>query len=196
VDRVKKVPCRCLFAFISYKHKESLSAIALLHSLIVQLVLDDRDLQMILCKSFQSNKANLKGSPKYSREILSKLLRCAGFTFIIIDGLDETEESERRVILSELLEVLKDCSEVKLCFSSRAEHDISKTLKAAAEVIRVDSNNAGCIQAYVTNRIQNWFSEQADLDPNARLEIESLLAPLSAKANGEWGLFHSIILQT
>jgi hypothetical protein len=193
VDKVNKFSSKCLFTFISYKYKESLSAIALLHSLIVQLVSEDGDLQMILCKSFQSNKGNLKGNPKCAREILSELLRCAGPTFIIIDGLDETEESERRIILRELLEILNDCPEAKLCVSSKPEHDISKALKITAEVIRVDYNNAGCIQAYVTNRVQNWFTEQVDLDENARFEIQSLLAPLSAKANGEYRLIYRML---
>ena len=184
--KAKELPSKCLFAFISYKDKKSLSAIALLHSLILQLVSDDRDLQMTLCKSFRSNKNSLKGNPRFARETLSQLLLCAGPTLVIIDGLDETVESERGVILHEFLGVLKDCPETKLCVSSRLEHDISKAFKSTAVQIRVDHNNAGCIQAYVANRMQQWFNELADLDDGARSEIQGLLAPLAAKANGEF----------
>lgn len=54
-----------------------------------------------------------------------------------------------------------------------------------AEIIRVDCNNAGCIQAYVRSKTQQWFNEKIDLDTDAGSEIRGLLAPLSAKAKGK-----------
>lgn len=184
VDKIKKTPSKCLFAFLSYKHQQTLSAISLLHSLIIQLVTEDETLQAVLCKSFHSNRGELKGNTKTAKDLLSELLLCAGPTYLIVDGLDEVEEGERQIILDALLKVLNRCSQMKLCISSRPEHDISRALKMSAEVIRVNHNNSGCIQAYVTKRTNEWLDQQEGLEDNARSEIQGILAPLSAKANG------------
>ena len=164
-----KLSNRTLFAFLSYKDSSSLSTISLLHTFIFQLVANDPDLRLLLCNAFQSRRSDLKGGP----------------TYIVVDGLDEAGELERQMILQELLAILRDTDETKLLISSRLEEDIAKLLTDSAETIRVDHNNAGCIQAYITSRIQQWFNEKNDLDAEAHSEIRRLLAPLSAKAKGK-----------
>ena len=173
-----------LFAFLSYKHSSSTSIISILHSLIFQLVTEEKDLQSVLCSIFQSNRRDLKSSTRFALETILALLKCIGPIYIIINGLDEIGELERQMILLHLLDVLKDCDKVKLLISSRYEDDIIRVLKDDAQTIRVDHQNAGCIQAYITRRTQKWLSN-FNFDEQACLEIYGLLFPLAAKAKGK-----------
>lgn len=138
----------------------------------------------MLSDAFQSNRRDLKSNTEFGQQILSKILKCAGPTRIIVDGLDEITELERQMTLRTLLDILDDCDETKFLISSRFEDDITRILKDRAESIRVDHKNAGCLQAYVTSRTQKWLQD-SDFDAQTCLEIKALLAPLAAKANGK-----------
>jgi hypothetical protein len=93
---------RTLFAFLSYKFSSSISALSIIHSLIFQLTSDDDDLQAILC---QSASKELRRELKRAVELLTTLLTTAGPVFIVIDGIDEIDEIERRRLLQHLLEL-------------------------------------------------------------------------------------------
>jgi len=118
-------------------------------------------------------------------ELLTTLLSTAGPVFIIIDGLDEIDETERASLLYRLLELSNSCDEAKILVSSRMEDDIHAILHDKAVEIRIDSRNAGSIQAFISRRVQEWFLSR-DFVPEARAEIKELLAPLSSKANGTY----------
>jgi hypothetical protein len=173
-----------LFAFLSYKESSSTSTISILHSLIFQLVSEDKNLQIMLCDAFQSNRRDLKSNTKFAQDILSKVLKCAGPTYIIMDGLDEITELERQMTLRTLLDILNHCDETKLLISSRIEDDIASIVKDNAQTIRVDHKNAGCLQAYITSRAQQW-QQNSGFDEQTCSEVKALLAPLAAKAKGK-----------
>ncbi|KAK2764389.1 hypothetical protein FQN54_009083 [Arachnomyces sp. PD_36] len=194
VDKTRQ-SSRTIFAFLSYKHGGATqSTISILHSLIFQLVTNDKDVQAMLCNAFQSNRRELKSSTKFARETLSTLLKCAGPTYIIVDGLDEIPAFERQGTLCELLGILEDLDETRLLISSRQEDDIARSLKKTAQTIRVDHRNAGCIQAYITSRIQQWF-HASDFDAETCAEIKAHLAPLAAKAKGMF-LYARIVMDS
>jgi hypothetical protein len=176
---------RTLFAFLSYKFSSSISALSIIHSLIFQLTSDDDDLQAILC---QSTSKELKREMKRAMELLTTLLAMAGPVFIVIDGFDEIDEIERTRLLRCLLELSNCCDETKVLVSSRIEDDLQTILGDTAVQIRIDDLNAGSIQAFVSRRVQEWFLLR-DFLPEARTEIQGLLAPLSSKANGTYLLF-------
>ena len=120
--------------------------------------------------------------------LLATLLGTAGSVFIVIDGLDEIDEIERTRLLRGLLELSNTCHEAKFLVSSRIEDDIHKVLHDKAVEVRIDSRNAGSIQAFVEHRAQDWFMSREFL-PEDRTEIMGLLAPLSSKANGMYCTF-------
>ncbi len=176
---------RTLFAFLSYNFSSSTSALSIIHSLIFQLTSDDDDLQAIVC---QSTSKELKRELKRAVELLTTLLTLAGPVFIVIDGFDEIDEIERARLLTRLLELSNCCDETKVLISSRIEDDIHAILSDKVVKIRIDDRNAGSIQAFVTRRVQEWFISR-DFLPEARNEIQGLLAPLSSKANGTYLVF-------
>ncbi|TAQ90071.1 hypothetical protein B7494_g1584 [Chlorociboria aeruginascens] len=174
---------RTLFAFLSFKFSSSTTALSIIHSLIFQLTSDDDNLQAILCQSIAKD---LRRDLKRAVELLATLLSTAGLTFIVIDGLDEIDEIERARLLQCLLDLSDSCNEAKILVSSRIEADIRAILCDKAVEIRIDTQNAGSIQAFVSRRVQEWFLSR-DFIPEARTEIMELLAPLSSKAKAPLG---------
>lgn len=144
----------------------------------------DDDLQEILC---ESEHKDLKSSMDVAATILTTLLAGAGPVYIVIDGLDEIDEIERYRLLTRLINLSANCSNMKVLVSSRAESDIERLLKKETS-IRIDRQNAGSIQAFVTQRAQEWFQERG-FYPEAREEIEGLLASLASAAKGEFLIF-------
>ncbi|KAJ5826601.1 NACHT nucleoside triphosphatase [Penicillium robsamsonii] len=191
VDKLRGLSRTTLFAFLSYK-QGNVSTVSIIHSLIFQMVIGmehfdqtlKQDLQAKLVAAFQSSRRNLKSNTRFALETLTDLLNCVSPTYIIIDGLDELPESNCRVeTLKELLDMLKGSTETRLLISSRASDEIAAVLKTTSKVIRVDDNNSGCIQAYVSVKSEEWLT-QSGFDEHACSEIRSLLIPLAKKAKG------------
>ena len=180
VETAKKVQqTRTIYTFLSYAFRSTLSALSILHSLIFQLASDSEDLQDVIC---QTCGENLKSSLDAAANLLKNLLVGAGPTYIVIDGVDETDEIERRRLLKRLLEMAETCHEVKILVSSREEADIIDLLKDQVS-IRVDSRNAGSIQTFVNRRVEEWCG-RCNFLPEAQGEIQRLLAPLASNAEG------------
>ncbi|KAK5057894.1 hypothetical protein LTR84_011895 [Exophiala bonariae] len=181
---------RTIYAFLSYRFRDTSSAVSILHSLLFQLASGHDDLEDILC---QASTEVQKRSVDATANLLRTLLGCAGPTYILIDGMDEIEETERSRFLKQVLEVSRACQEVKILISSRAEADIADLLKDQVS-IRVDSRNAGSIHTFVKRRTEEWF-DKCEFLPEARDEIQGLLAPLASKAKGMF-LYAEVVLSS
>ena len=153
-----------LFAFLSYRDPH-ITTVKIFQSFIFQLLLENPDLQPILSHEFQSNFRKLSSDTTHVRGLLTKLLQIAGFTCVIVDGLDEIEETERQFLLRTLLEVHRDCEDMKLLISSRAEDDITRLLQNEIEPVRVDKKNVEDIRTYVQQRTDEWLASSGfDVD--------------------------------
>jgi hypothetical protein len=173
-----------LFAFLSYRDPH-ITTVRVFQSFIFQLLLENPHLQPILSHEFQSNFRKLSSDTTYVRGLLTKLLQIAGFTYVIVDGLDEIEEIERQFLLRALLEVHRDCEDMKLLISSRAEDDITRLLQNEIEPVRVDKKNVEDIRTYVQQRTDTWLASSG-FDVEISTETRRLLVPLASKANGEY----------
>jgi hypothetical protein len=173
-----------LFAFLSYRDPH-ITTVKIFQSFIFQLLLENPDLQPILSHEFQSNFRKLSSDTTYVRGLLTKLLQIAGFTCVIVDGLDEIEETERQFLLRALLEVHWDCEDMKLLISSRAEDDITRLLQNEIEPVRVDKKNVEDIRTYVQQRADEWLAFSG-FDVETSTETRRLLIPLASKADGEY----------
>ena len=130
----------------------------------------------------RSKERDLLGSTKYVSDMFKTVLNGVGPTYIVIDGLDEMDAVERGILLHQLLG-LEDCLETKILVSSRPEDDIAKNLESRATGIRVDKRNSSSIQSYVAMRTEAWI-HNGDFDEEAQEQIQLLLAPLAANAQG------------
>ncbi|KAF5578807.1 NACHT domain protein [Fusarium subglutinans] len=169
-----------LFAFISHRMKNSQSALAILHSLVFKAAEDDQSFQAHL---LDSKERELQGNTSHVLELLKTFLTTARRTHIIIDGLDEMDEYERQILLKRFDELSKDCSDLRLMISSRAEDDIATALQDRATAIRVDHRNSGSIQTYIDQRWERWLANQG-FGIAVRKESFQSVSPILAKANG------------
>ncbi len=168
--------------FLSHVHAANTSAVSIFHSLIFQLARGTEDLQATLC---QSSRENLKSNLQSAVSLLKSLLDCAGVTFLIVDGVDEIEETQRRLLLEKLRDLSADCATARILICSREEDDIERILSPSSRKIRVDQQNSGSIQAFVSRQSSDWIAKN-DFLPRERCEIEALLAPVASKAAGEF----------
>lgn len=172
---------RTLFAFVSHTEPKSHMAISLFHSFIFQAADEDDGFQQLL---LESKERELRGNTACAVALLKTFLQTNGPTYIIIDGIDEMEETERHFLLLGLDELSKACDDVRVLICSRTEDDIFRLIEPKATGIRVHQRNSGSIQKYVDYRSQNWLAKYYP-DSNADSEIDGLLYPLSANAEGE-----------
>ncbi|KAJ2997236.1 hypothetical protein NUW58_g707 [Xylaria curta] len=177
-----------LFVFVSHLQPTYATARSILQSLVFQLACQSKDAQEILVNS---GARDVSSHAKDVSRLLKALLIESGPIFIIIDGLDEMELEERKILLQQLVD-MDSCPETRVLFSSRPEDDIACILGTKAMSIYVDKRNSRSIEAYVRQRAQNWI-ENGNFDQQAQKEIQCLLSPIAARAEGMF-LFARIIL--
>ncbi len=183
IDHTRKQH-RTLFAFVSHLNKASLTALSVMQSLIFQAADDDDDFQSLLV---ESKERELQGNIGHAAELLSTFLKTAtGPTYVIVDGLDEMDVCERQIFLQLLDKLSKECENLRLLISSRADDDISRTLneKISPKSVRVNNRNYGSIQNYINHRSREWMARY-QFDSNTKSEMMRLLSPLSTNARGK-----------
>jgi len=156
------------------------TALSIIQSLLFQMAVDNAELQTILVEVKERELMSLQ----HAARTWKKLLQCAGPTYVIIDGLDEIDEYECKILLLLLVELPKECKSLKLLISSQAKANIVDVLEKKSKVIRLHHRNSGSIQAYVSRRTEGLF-ENSEFDSDTKREIRTLLAPLAANAKGE-----------
>src|SRR5436190_9793640 len=114
-----------LFVFPKHDKPANSSALKILHSLMFQIILDHPPLQPVVHEAYVSNYRHIMSSPEFTAELFADLVKDLGTIFVIIDGLDEIAEPERRLLLKVLTGRLKACEDLKLLVSSRGERDIA-----------------------------------------------------------------------
>ncbi|KAL1901106.1 hypothetical protein Sste5346_002173 [Sporothrix stenoceras] len=146
-----------LYGLINHTSKLGLTTLSVLKALLFQVVEDDPDLQ---CFLIQSKMSDLRGSVTRITELLeATLLPMSGAeysvpSYIVVDGIDEMEETERLQLLRQLCVIADACANLRIMVSSREEHDIAATAKKQkAKAICVNANNEHSIEAYVNHRM-------------------------------------------
>jgi len=158
----------------------------ILHSLIFQILLDNQSLQPIIHEAYSSNYRQLMSSFEFTTELFANLVNASGTIFIVIDGVDEMAETQRRMLLKALTGLLKDCRDLKLLVSSRGERDIELALGKDVPSARVDHKNMGDIEAYIKKQTEDWLPELRNYGADDLIcsEAKLLLESIFSKANG------------
>jgi hypothetical protein len=184
IDTVQSLPgSNAIFAFLKYQNRD-ITTVEVLHSLIFQLVLDNKSLRSLLSNEVQKNTRMISSNTKHVQTLLAMMLNMRDLTYILVDGLDEINEIERSFLLNVLTEVKAECENTKLLISSRTEDDIARSLRSKAKSIRADGQNTSDIEEFVVTRTSLWL-DQSSFDESASSEIRNLLRPLPVKAKGE-----------
>ena len=124
-----------------------------------------RSLLYQLCRANQSliPAVNKEYDARQSRSLLlntwDKLLEtfiCGPEpVYIILDGLDECEEVERKQLLRIILGLWNNCSNLHILVASRKEVDISRALETNCEILILEDKNRTDIQRFVTSEIND-----------------------------------------
>ena len=142
MSRMRREHQNILFVFLSFQQRESTNRVAVLHSLMFQLLYQHHQLRPALQKAFDSEFRELQSFADYNQQLLTDLLQCIGVTYIVLDGLDEISEKERPTLLNGFLQMSYQCPELKVMISSREESDISDLLRTRALSLRIGLRNS------------------------------------------------------
>jgi len=120
------------------------------------------------------------------RKLLSSLLEYHGHAVIIIDALDECSKESRRLIISDLLSILKHSNRpVKAFISSRHSLEIEDRLRNFPNVSIEATDNAKDIENYVKTMLTRRIEDGGLLRGRVRVELRQRIEEvLQRDANG------------
>lgn len=152
----------------------------IVESLIFQLASRDENLKSFITEEIRGNHLRTMHN---TVQLFQKILDLSGTTYLVMDGLDETDAAERGRLLSELLRLSKDCDHLRILVSSRPESDLMSLLQNNAKHIIVHKKNSNSISAFVQHWTNSWF-EDRHFGSEVEDEIRGHLSPLPSKAAG------------
>ncbi len=142
-----------VYFYCNYQDEQRKSFLGLARALISQLLSqNDTLLPFLHDKRIASGQVALKSS-QLSIEILGTCLKSMPKTYIIIDGLDECDMSERNSILSFFAGIIEGDDipgRLRALFVSQDENDIRTSLRAATLLRLTDVHNRNDIDQYAT----------------------------------------------
>jgi hypothetical protein len=183
------------YFYCKYKDQERNNFVAVFRAMISQLLAQSKDsdlLQALYERSVESGERYLE-----SQSLCTELLTIAVGSIsknigihLIIDGLDECESKERKVILSEIAKILRKDPQpgrIRAMFISQPEPSIRSLLRMATIVRLSETDNASDIAEYTKHwclEIQSKF----DLVDEKRDLIRKLVCESAGGGNSKWML--------
>ena len=154
-----------------------------------------RSLLYQLCRANQSliPAVNNEYDARQSRSLLlntwDKLLEtfiCGSEpVYIIMDGLDECGEIERKQLLRTILGLRNNCFNLHLLIASRKEVDIRQALETNCETLIVEEKNRTDIKRFVTREINDlWGRIRHSTEPTAGAFFKTLTHNIVIQSEG------------
>lgn len=121
-----------------------------------------------------------------SKRLIIELLNIYPHSTIVIDGLDECDQAERESILPALQELVDESENlVKLCISSRDEHDIGLSFKHHPNHLIQPSDTTNDIDRYLKLVLKEKISQRKLLNGKVDPALEErIYSTLRGKAHG------------
>jgi hypothetical protein len=182
-----------LFAFISHECQSAGKILNVLHSLLFQALEEVPSLQPIIPDITDPNHKKLAQDQSYVKDLLCTVLASIGPAFILLDGLDEIEKDDWKVLLSTVLDIQKNCVETKIFVSSREERGISLVLEKRAATVRVDKNNVEDIRAFVHARSHELLLEFERCGASKK-ELSEIRVALESIVERSDGMLHPLAI--
>ncbi|KAI0871808.1 hypothetical protein GGS24DRAFT_41561 [Hypoxylon argillaceum] len=158
-----------------YTHQDPQS---LLCSLVRQLSLTTNRLGIKSCTIDIYNKKRATGfassglTIKECLGLLVELINSYELTYIIIDGLDESDLETRDKLMEALQSLVLQCNNVlKMFISSREDEDIKNQFKDGRDLRITTKNNQADIELFVASRLGANYWTQNSLSDRTRKEI-------------------------
>jgi hypothetical protein len=174
-----------LYFYCNYQDAQRRSFLSLGRALLAQLLTCDETLLPYLYeKCVSSGQASLI-STQLCAEILETCLKTMPKIYIVVDGVDECDFSERKSILSFFTSIIEGDDlpgKIRALFVGQDENDIRKLLRTASILRLTDAHNKSDIESYANQwslQIQKKFA----LGDDTRYYIQS------AVCNGSDGTY-------
>jgi hypothetical protein len=180
----KNVPIA--YSFLS--HDNDNTSAMILRTLIAQLL--HHNLQpLTYFDEIRESKTHPPSSQEEVQEMFKFILGDIGVSYLFIDGLDEIDIEERKMVLDTLCSLLVEAENLKIFLSSRDEVDISRSLtkvEVVGHVHRVDlaGKNQQDIKKYITEEGKGVFEKFMSLDEDTRQQVQGILDRVCDRAEG------------
>jgi hypothetical protein len=180
----KNVPIA--YSFLS--HDNDNTSAMILRTLISQLL--HHNLQpLTYFDEIRESKTHPPSSQEEVQEMFKFILGDIGVSYLFIDGLDEIDIEERKMVLDTLCSLLVEAENLKIFLSSRDEVDISRSLtkvEVVGHVHRVDlaGKNQQDIKTYITEEGKGVFEKFMSLDEDTRQQVQGILDRVCDRAEG------------
>jgi hypothetical protein len=181
------------FYFCSYLGTSPGSTSHLLRSLVSQIIQKHQDLAVYVHDVYF--KSHPVPSKKALLALLPELLQGLGSTRLIIDGVDEWDALEQKVLLKDLMQLLSTDSSSYICkilIASRDTLDASRNRRKNKSVVAMSLSErdeslaiAQSIGKFVDKRLNDLPDDFNVLDPDGSI-LAQIKRSLSDKSNGKF----------
>ena len=143
-----------LYAFPTYDDIGGNTEAAIIRSFLYQLCRENRSIIPAVNKELDcSLRLNAWG------KLLETFICGSEPVYIILDGLDECDEIERKQLLRTVLGLWQNCSNLHVLIASRKEVDIRRALETKCETLVVEEKNRNDIEQFVTKEINDLWGK-------------------------------------
>ena len=141
-------------------------------------------MQVLLPDYSNPDRRRLLRDQDFVRNILCAVLTSIGSAYIVLDGLDEIEESSWKNILAAVFSLKDSCVDAKVLISSREVREIALELKGRVTALRIDKHNHEDIQAFVRCETEKLLLRFSDADEQVRSRIRAAVELVTDKSDG------------
>ena len=175
-----------VFFYCKHRDVQRNTFIALARGILIQLLQTNKALLPYLYEKACSSAESYLTLQADAEELLETGLQSLGKAYIVIDGLDECEKSERSRILTWFNNfVHKSCQDnsqaIRCLFVSQDDGDIRKYVSKMPTVRLTDDDNAKDIAAYAVSWCKK-IREKFEIDED---QCANIVTNVSARAKGE-----------
>ena len=143
-----------LYSFPTYEVTSENTKKDIIRSLLYQLCQANPSLIPAVNKEYDARQSHSLLLDTWDK-LLETFICGSEPVYIILDGLDECEEVERKKLLRTILSLCNNCSNLHILVASRKEVDICWALKTNCETLIVEDKNRNDIQRFVTSEIKD-----------------------------------------
>ncbi|KAF8241833.1 hypothetical protein K440DRAFT_608109 [Wilcoxina mikolae CBS 423.85] len=168
--KVEAVESACVvYAFPTYDDGNTKSAV--MESILYQLCRANTALIPAANREYDTHASRSRISDPWDN-LLEIFISRTDPVYMILDGLDECDETHRKKLLETTLKLCNDCPNLHVLVSSRKEVDIRQRLETNAEMVAVEEWNRSDIERYVTHEVCGLWERIKHI---AKPEIENIL---------------------
>jgi Cdc6-like AAA superfamily ATPase len=176
-----------VYFYCKYQDERKKTLTGVLRELLLQSLPHDQDVLPLLYEARAASAEAKLESPAVLKDLLQKVLKSADKVVIVIDGLDECDEPQRKQILSYLLPLLDEANRdspgsARALFTSQDVADMRGKLRKAELIALTAQDNEVDIRAYTehwASKIQNRFDLPSD-------EVQRITKHVTETAKGKF----------